>query len=234
MAAGGLRHAEKTLELRLAILLGGLGAERCRQVLGRLRFSAHAIDTASALVERRGDIIEASAVGVKRGLCLMGEARLRMLIKLKMALAMAASDERERALATETETESEAESAPEFVPGFTPEPVPESAIGIVPVPGRACAEAYMQHQAYTRSREYRQCLECLKCLDGVIARNECYSLKTLRIGGDGLILAGFKPGRALGGALEALLRLVVEEKCENSEEALAERAAKLLRQGQAQ
>jgi len=68
----------------------------------------------------------------------------------------------------------------------------------------------------------------VRAADIIIKNNECYRIKDLNVNGDDLIAAGFKPGRALGSALSALLEMVVTGECANERPALLYRAGRLL------
>ena len=63
----------------------------------------------------------------------------------------------------------------------------------------------------------------------IIARGDCYSLKDLNIKGGDLIALGFKPGRALGAALDTLLDGVMSGDCQNDRAALCSAAQMILR-----
>ncbi len=54
----------------------------------------------------------------------------------------------------------------------------------------------------------------------IIQKNECYSLRTLAVNGSDLMAAGSISGKEIGTALDRLLDLVIEEKCENKKDAL--------------
>ena len=61
----------------------------------------------------------------------------------------------------------------------------------------------------------------------ILARQECFSLKDLKINGHDIMALGVKEGREVGRILSALLGLVIANKVENSKEELV-RSAKLL------
>lgn len=58
-------------------------------------------------------------------------------------------------------------------------------------------------------------LECLarwqQLYEEIVAEHECVSLKTLALSGKDLIALGMKPGRELGGVLDAMLEMVLDE-----------------------
>lgn len=64
--------------------------------------------------------------------------------------------------------------------------------------------------------------------DEIQQKQECVSLKNLKINGKDLIALGFKPGAELGKALSMLLNIVLEEPVLNEKEALILRAKELL------
>lgn len=65
----------------------------------------------------------------------------------------------------------------------------------------------------------------------VIGSGDCVSLKMLAINGSDLIAAGMKPGKELGGVLQALLELVLEEPACNTKEYLLEEAERIASEG---
>lgn len=65
---------------------------------------------------------------------------------------------------------------------------------------------------------------------GILAEEQCFSLKQLAVGGRDLIGLGVRPGPELGDILDRLLEKVVEGDCPNEKEALL-RLAEELRQG---
>ena len=56
--------------------------------------------------------------------------------------------------------------------------------------------------------------------------NACLTIRDLAISGNDLLQLGFAPGKALGACLQALLDLVLDEKIENTKEALLAEAAR--------
>ena len=69
--------------------------------------------------------------------------------------------------------------------------------------------------------------ECAGFVGEILRRGECISLKQLRIDGEGLLSLGVEPGR-IGGALNRLLREVIEGNLQNERSSLADYAAKHL------
>ena len=62
----------------------------------------------------------------------------------------------------------------------------------------------------------------------MIAENACFSLKDLAVnGGDLINECGFKPGKAIGDVLSALLDAVISEELPNDREILIARAVEL-------
>jgi tRNA nucleotidyltransferase (CCA-adding enzyme) len=61
----------------------------------------------------------------------------------------------------------------------------------------------------------------------MLARNECVSLKELKVGGKELIEAGFIPGKKMGIILNRLLDAVIEDPSLNNKEALLDLAGKM-------
>lgn len=61
----------------------------------------------------------------------------------------------------------------------------------------------------------------------VISENECFSLKDLAVNGNDLISIGYRPGKALGNTLNALLQLVIDGDCPNEKEKLLQEAENL-------
>ncbi len=59
---------------------------------------------------------------------------------------------------------------------------------------------------------------------GILAQQQCFSLKDLAVKGDDLIAAGIEPGPELGRVLNELLEAVIDGECENDREALLELA----------
>jgi tRNA nucleotidyltransferase (CCA-adding enzyme) len=57
-------------------------------------------------------------------------------------------------------------------------------------------------------------------LNEVLAAKPCFTLKQLAVNGDDLIGKGYKSGKEIGTALQALLNAVMEGKCQNNNEAL--------------
>lgn len=64
----------------------------------------------------------------------------------------------------------------------------------------------------------------------MISKNECVSLKELRISGRDLIEAGFEPGRQMGAILNQLLEAVIEEPALNNKKVLLNLARSLKKQ----
>lgn len=69
-------------------------------------------------------------------------------------------------------------------------------------------------------------------LNEIKEKNECYSLKHLNINGNDLKKSGIYDGKEINRILRTLLMLVIEEKCENSHDALLSKAEELKQQGQ--
>lgn len=80
------------------------------------------------------------------------------------------------------------------------------------------ADNLAQHPDY-RGRQ-KELDELLSIRDEVIAGQQCFSMKDLAINGRDLIRLGMKPGPQMGAALNALLEAVIEERVENTKEAL--------------
>ena len=62
----------------------------------------------------------------------------------------------------------------------------------------------------------------------MLEEKQCVSLKTLAVSGTDLIAAGMKPGKELGGVLQNLLELVLEDPDCNTAEKLMAQARKLM------
>lgn len=69
-------------------------------------------------------------------------------------------------------------------------------------------------------RHYQETLYIKKLFDEILAADECFSLKTLAVSGNDLMEAYNISGTEVGDALDYLLNLVIEEKCENEKKAL--------------
>lgn len=67
---------------------------------------------------------------------------------------------------------------------------------------------------------YFETLESEKLFNEIIASSECFSLKTLAVNGTDLLQAENFSGSDVGKALDYLLNLVIEGKCENEKKAL--------------
>lgn len=61
-------------------------------------------------------------------------------------------------------------------------------------------------------------------LDTILASNQCFTLKDMKITGKDLISLGYREGKEIGITLAALLDEVIDEKCPNEHEALMNRA----------
>lgn len=75
--------------------------------------------------------------------------------------------------------------------------------------------------------KFKQLDEARRLYKEMIARNECVSLKELKIGGKDLIAAGFKPGRRMGLMLNRLLDAVIEDPTLNDKETLLDMASQM-------
>ncbi len=75
-----------------------------------------------------------------------------------------------------------------------------------------------------RLQKYENIKEIMK---GILEKNECFSLKQLRINGSDLISLGFPKGRGIGETLEELLEKVVSGQCENEKESLIKEAEQI-------
>ncbi len=67
----------------------------------------------------------------------------------------------------------------------------------------------------------------LKIFEEIENEAACFSINSLAIGGKELIELGFEPSPEMGSVLERLLDEVMEEKTENTKEALTERALQM-------
>lgn len=80
---------------------------------------------------------------------------------------------------------------------------------------------------------YRNCQSELDDLAAlakeVLAEGQCFTLRSLVVGGRDLMELGFKPGPAMGDVLNTLLEKVVEEECPNEKAALLALAKEMLR-----
>lgn len=65
-------------------------------------------------------------------------------------------------------------------------------------------------------------------LDEVLSEESCFNLKELAINGRDLISIGYKPGKELGGALNTLLQMVINEEVINEKEILLFEAGNIL------
>ncbi|MBR5561561.1 MAG: CCA tRNA nucleotidyltransferase [Clostridia bacterium] len=70
----------------------------------------------------------------------------------------------------------------------------------------------------------------LKILEEISSEEKCFKITDLAIGGRELVLLGLKPSPKTGKILEILLDEVMDEKIENTHEALNERALQLIKQ----
>jgi tRNA nucleotidyltransferase (CCA-adding enzyme) len=68
--------------------------------------------------------------------------------------------------------------------------------------------------------KFNQLEEARRLYKDLIAKNECVSLKELKIGGKDLIAAGFKPGKRMGLILNRLLDAVIEDPSLNDKKTL--------------
>ncbi len=74
-----------------------------------------------------------------------------------------------------------------------------------------------------RLQKYKNIKEIIK---SVIEKDECFSLRQLKINGNDLISLGIPKGKRVGKALSFLLDKVIEDECENEKNALLECALK--------
>lgn len=89
------------------------------------------------------------------------------------------------------------------------------------------ADNLAQNLAY---RDCRSELDDLAALaKEVLAEGQCFTLRSLAVGGRDLMELGFKPGPAMGDVLNTLLEKVVEEECPNEKAALLALAKEMLR-----
>ena len=72
-------------------------------------------------------------------------------------------------------------------------------------------------ESLKRLKKYENIKEIMK---SVLEKEECFSLKQLKINGDDLILLGFPKGREIGQILNFLLEKVILGECENEAESL--------------
>ncbi len=79
----------------------------------------------------------------------------------------------------------------------------------------------------TNQEKFKQIEEAKRLYKEMIAKNECVSLKELKIGGKDLIKAGFKPGRKMGFILNRLLDAVLEDPTLNEKETLLSMAIQM-------
>ena len=92
---------------------------------------------------------------------------------------------------------------------------------------------YALSNALRRSVVDRKCVTAVSCVDTpedisrfeeilnrVETRNECYNLSGLDVSGNDLIDIGVPQGRAIGEMLDKLLNMVIDEKVENTRDAL--------------
>lgn len=86
------------------------------------------------------------------------------------------------------------------------------------------ADALAHEEGYAKKR-ITEIAEIEKCLNCVIEKKLCYSLKDLNFSGRDAIEAGFS-GKDTGECLNYLLTAVIENRCENKKEALLELALK--------
>lgn len=78
-----------------------------------------------------------------------------------------------------------------------------------------------------RERNLAAFAETERLLNGIMEREDCFSLKDLAINGNDLLTLGMAPGPAVGQTLAALFRLVTEEEIPNDRETLLEQAKRL-------
>ena len=80
------------------------------------------------------------------------------------------------------------------------------------------ADNLAQHPDYRGRQSYLD--DLLSIRDEVLSSQQCFSMKDLAVNGRDLIRLGMKPGPQMGEVLNALLEAVIEEKVENTKEAL--------------
>lgn len=81
------------------------------------------------------------------------------------------------------------------------------------------ADNAAQNPVYNRRASYE---EILQLAQDILDREECFSLSSLAVNGDDLLLLGMSPGKGLGETLRFLLQAVIDGKCENNRENLLE------------
>jgi len=88
------------------------------------------------------------------------------------------------------------------------------------------ADTSAKNPKYTKEKEERL-ISARRLYQDILKREECVSLKELRINGKDLIAAGLKPGREMGDILNRLLTEVMEDPAKNQKEILLLRAKDL-------
>ena len=83
-----------------------------------------------------------------------------------------------------------------------------------------------QHPRYVEDR-LRRIPEIENILEGIKLKNQCFSLKNLKVNGTDLIQLGITPGIQIGNILNELLEMVLDEPALNTAEALLEKAKSL-------
>jgi tRNA nucleotidyltransferase (CCA-adding enzyme) len=79
----------------------------------------------------------------------------------------------------------------------------------------------LAHADTPRSRQrYQEVLEFTALTQTVLAEEPCFRVSDLAIGGREVLSRGVAPGPQVGQLLQALLEAVIEERCENTPEAL--------------
>ena len=80
----------------------------------------------------------------------------------------------------------------------------------------------MAQSEYRREEKLERIRNVEKIYREVLERKECVSVKMLAVNGRDLIAAGMKPGPEIGGMLERLLQVVLEEPGRNEKQELME------------
>ena len=89
------------------------------------------------------------------------------------------------------------------------------------------ADVLAQNPLYAKERLLKL-IDVESKLDLILAQNECFNLKDLKINGEDLIKLGFNKGKEIGDTLKFLLDLVIENPNLNEREELIRVAKKKL------
>lgn len=91
----------------------------------------------------------------------------------------------------------------------------------------------LAHADTPRTRQrYQDTMEFSGLVEQILREEDCFSVRDLKIGGKEVLACGAAPGPLVGSVLEQLFQEVLDEQCENSEEALTARTKEILLAGE--